>query len=107
MANITRTQKNKKQKVESNIKHQTQDELLVPKDEPVDFKGIHVRGLTKHKYKKSIQKHDETIAQSKIKKLSKKGKNKPVVNYPSRSKTKETNELRLNSKYLFNPSIKK
>jgi hypothetical protein len=39
--------------------------------------------------------------------LSKTGKNKPVVNYPSRSKTRATNKLRLNSKALFNPSIKK
>jgi hypothetical protein len=39
--------------------------------------------------------------------LSKTRKDKPVVNYPSRSKTRETNKLRLNSKALFNPSIKK
>jgi hypothetical protein len=29
-----------------------------------------------------------------------------MVNYPSRSKTRETNKFRLNSKSLFNPSLK-
>jgi hypothetical protein len=106
VAKITITQK-KKQKSESKLDIQTQDELLVPKDEPVDCKGIHVKGLTKQKSKQSIQKHDEPVVEGKSKKLSKKGKNKPVVNYPSRSKTKETNKLRLNSKSLFNYSIKK
>jgi hypothetical protein len=39
--------------------------------------------------------------------LRKKGNIKPVVNYPSKSKTRATNKLRLNSKALFHPSIKK
>jgi hypothetical protein len=57
--------------------------------------------------KQSIQKQDEPIVGVKGKKLSKKGKSKPVVNYPSESKTRETNKLRLNSKAIFHPAIKK
>jgi hypothetical protein len=103
---ITRRQK-KKQKTESELDIQTQDEFLVPKDEPEDCKWIHVRVLKNHKSKKSIKKQDEPVAEGKSKKLSHKGKNKLVVNYPRRSKTKVENKLRLNSKSLFNTSIKK
>jgi hypothetical protein len=103
---MTRTQK-KKLKMESEMEIQTQNESPVPKDEPEDCKGFHVRGSTKQKLKQSIQKQDEPVAEGKGKKLSKKGKSKPVVNYPSRSKTRATNKLRLNSKALFHPSIKK
>jgi hypothetical protein len=45
VAKMTRTQK-KKLKTESELDIQTQDEFLVPKDEPEDCKGIHVRGST-------------------------------------------------------------
>jgi hypothetical protein len=86
---------------------QTQDEFLVPKDDPKDYKGIHVRGSTKQKIKQSIQKQDEPVVYGKGKKLNKTKKNKLVVNYPSRFETRETHKLRLNSKALFNPSIKK
>jgi hypothetical protein len=54
-----------------------------------------------------MQKQDEPIVDGKGNKLSKTGKNKPMVNYPSRSKTMATNKLRLNSKAPLNPSIKK
>jgi hypothetical protein len=53
-----------------------------------------------------MQKQEEPIADDKSKKLSKTRMDKPMVNYPSRSKTRETNKLRLNSKALFNPCIK-
>jgi hypothetical protein len=106
VAKITRTQK-KKQKTEVELDIQTQDELLVPKEEPEDCKEIHIRGSKKKKLKQSMQKQEEPVADDKGKKLSKTRKNKPVVNYPSRSKTRATNKLRLNSKALFNPSIKK
>jgi hypothetical protein len=86
---------------------QTQIESHVPKDKPEYCKGVHVKGSTKQNLKQSIQKQDEPVAGVKGKKLSKKGKSKPIVNYPSRSKTRETNKLRLNSKALFHPSIKK
>jgi len=33
-------------------------------------------------------------------------KGKSMVNYPSRSNTRATNKFRLNSKSLFNPSLK-
>jgi len=36
--------KKRNKKIESKLDIQTQDELLVPKDEPEDYKGIHVRG---------------------------------------------------------------
>jgi hypothetical protein len=39
--------------------------------------------------------------------LRKKVKTKPVVNYLNRSKARETNKMRLNSKALFHLSIKK
>jgi len=38
--------------------------------------------------------------------LRKKGKSKHILNYPRGSKTRATNELRLNSKALFQPAIK-
>lgn len=94
-------------KTESELDIQTQNELLVAKDEPEDYTGAHIIGLTKQKLKQSIQKQDELVGEGKSKKLSKKRKSKHVVNYPSRSKTRATNKLRLNSKALFNPSIKK
>jgi hypothetical protein len=106
VAKMTRTQKNKL-KTESEMEIQTQIESPVPKYKPKDCKGIHVRGSTKQKLKQSIQKQDEPVARVKGKKLSKKGKSKPIVNYPSRSKTRATNKLRLNSKALFHPAIKK
>jgi len=39
--------------------------------------------------------------------LRKKGKSKKILNSPNRSKTRETNKLRLNSKDLIHPAIKK
>jgi hypothetical protein len=39
--------------------------------------------------------------------LRKKLKSKPIVNYPSRYKTRETNKMKLNSKALFHLDIKK
>ena len=86
---------------------QTHIESPVPKDESEDCKGVHFIGQTKKKLKHSIQKQDEPIVEVKCKKLSKKGKSKPVVNYPSRSNTSATNKLRLNSKALLHPAIKK
>jgi len=57
--------------------------------------------------KQSIQKQDESIVGVKGKKSSKKGKSKPIANYPNISKTRTTNKLRLNEKALFHPTIKK
>jgi hypothetical protein len=53
-----------------------------------------------------MQKHKEPIVDDKNKKWNKTKKDKPVMNYPSKSKTRATNKFRLNSKALFNPSIK-
>jgi hypothetical protein len=75
---------------------QTQIESPFPKDEPEDYKGVHVKGSTKHNLKQSIQKQDKQVAKGKGNKLSKKGKSKPIVNYPSKSKNRATNKLRLN-----------
>jgi hypothetical protein len=86
---------------------QTEIESPVQKDELEDCKGLHVRVSNKQKLKQSIQKQDEPVAGVKGEKLSKKGKSKPVVNYPSRSNTSATNKLRLNSKALLHPAIKK
>jgi hypothetical protein len=84
-----------------------QDKLLVLKEEPEDIKGIHIRGPKRHNIKQSMEKQEKSIAYNKYMKLRKTRKDKPVVNYPRRSKTRTTNNLRLNSKALFNPSIKK
>jgi hypothetical protein len=51
--------------MESELDIQTQNEFLVPKDEPKDCKGVHVRGSTKKNLKQSIQKQDEPIADGK------------------------------------------
>jgi hypothetical protein len=106
VAKMTRTEK-KKLKTESELEIQTQNDFPIPKDEPEDCKGLHVIGLTKKKLKQSIQKQDEPVVDSKSKKLRKKKKSKPIVNYPSRSKTRKTNKMILNSRAIFNPSIKK
>jgi hypothetical protein len=42
-----------------------------------------------------------------MKRQSKKNKGKQLVSYPSRPKTRPTNKLRLNSKAMFKPSLKK
>ena len=86
---------------------QTEIESPVQKDELEDCKGLHVRVSNKQKLKQSIQKQDEPVVDSKSKKLRKKKKSKPIVNYPSRSKTRKTNKMILNSRAIFNPSIKK
>jgi hypothetical protein len=42
-----------------------------------------------------------------MKRQSKSNKGKQLVNYPSRPKTRPKNKLRLNSKVMFKPSLKK
>jgi hypothetical protein len=80
--------------------------LLVPKDEPKDNKGIHLRGSNKKQLRPSKQKQKEPVAGDKAKQVNKARKGKTMVNCPSRSKIRETNKFRLNSKSLFNPSLK-
>ena len=66
---------------------QTQIESPIPKYDPKDCKGIHVRISTKQKTEQSMQKQDEPVAEVKGKKLRKKGRSKHILNYPNGSKT--------------------
>jgi hypothetical protein len=98
----TTKKKRKKQKTEVEL----DSHLLVPKDEPKDNKGIHLRGSNKQQLRPSKHKQKEPVAGDKAKQVNKARKGKTMVNCPSRSKIRETNKFRLNSKSLFNPSLK-
>jgi hypothetical protein len=69
--------------------------LLVPKDEPKENKGIHLRGSNKQQLGPSKHKQKEPVAGDKPKQVNKARKGKTMVNCPSKSKIRATNKLKI------------
>jgi hypothetical protein len=63
--------------------------------------------LQKVKIELEIETHDRSVEKPPMERHSKNNKGKHPVSYPSRPRTRPTNKLRLNSKSMFKPSLKK
>jgi hemin uptake protein HemP len=87
-------------------------ESSASKYKSIGFDRVYMRRMAKQKIELQELKfeakiNDTPIEESLQVKQSKRGKGKQPVTYPSRPKTRPKNKLRLNSKGMFKPSLKK